>query len=153
MSSFLERLEWESPKLLWGLIFRLAPVFTSLDQDSVIHYYAKEDNGYWLKFCHIGSEIDDKTLSVLTDWWFAKNSLIDLTVANQSNLMVETESFSTLKWKDKLKSELKEEVLIELGKESEIGNSTLERLSLFSKVLLGLTSLLLASQMLVILSK
>jgi len=76
-----------------------------------------------------------------------------LTVANQSNLMVETESFSTLKWKDKLKSELKEEVLIELGKESEIGNSTLERLSLFSKVLLGLTSLLLASQMLVILSK
>jgi len=67
--------------------------------------------------------------------------------------MVETESFSTLKWKDKLKSELKEEVLIELGKESEIGNSTLERLSLFSKVLLGLTSLLLASQMLVILSK
>ena len=51
-----------------------------------------------------------------------------MTVANQSNLMVETESFSTLKWKDKLKSELKEEVLIELGKESEIGNSTLERL-------------------------
>lgn len=91
--------------------------------ESAIHYYAKEDNGYWLKFCHMGTEIDEKTLNVLTDRWFAKNSLIDFTVTNESNLMVETEN---LKWKEKLKSELKEELLIELGKKSELGNSTLE---------------------------
>ena len=101
----------------------------------------------------MGTEIDDKTLNVLTDRWFAKNSLIDFTVTNESNLMVETESFSTLKWKAKLKSELKEELLIELGKESEIRNFTLERLSLFSKVILGLNTILLASQILAIFSK
>ena len=53
---------------------------------------------------------------------------------NESNLMVEPESLSTLK--AKLKFELKEELLIELGKESEIGNSTLEFSKDFSKVLL-----------------
>ena len=54
--------------------------------------------------------------------------------------MVETESLSTLKWKAKLK----EELLIELVKESEIGNSTLEGLSLFQILLLvQLTTLLL----------
>jgi hypothetical protein len=115
--------------------------------ESAIHYYVKEDNGYWLKFCHMGTEIDEKTLNVLTDRWFAKNSLIDFTTTNKSNLMVETESLSNLKWKATLKSELKEELLIELG------NSTLERLSLFSKVLLGLNALLLAFQILAVFSK
>ena len=90
--------------------------------ESAIHYYVKEDNGYWLKFCHMGTEIDEKTLNVLTDRWFAKNSLIDFTATNESksNLMVENENLSILKWKSELKSELKEELLIELGKESEI---------------------------------
>lgn len=118
--------------------------------ESAIHYYVKEDNGYWLKFCHMGTEIDEKTLNVLTDRWFAKNSLIDFTTTNESNLMVETESLSNLEWKATLKSELselKEELLIELG------NSTLERLSLFSKVLLGLNALLLAFQILAVFSK
>jgi hypothetical protein len=124
--------------------------------ESAIHYYVKEDNGYWLKFCHMGTEIDEKTLNVLTDRWFAKNSLIDFTTTNESNLMVETESLSNLEWKATLKSELselKEELLIELGKESEIENSTLERLFLFSKVLLGLNALLLTFQILAVFSK
>ena len=68
---------------------------------------------------------------------------------NESNLMVETESLSTLKWKAKLKSELKEELLVELGKESEIRNFSKD----FSKVLLGITTLLVASQILAIFSK
>ena len=47
----------------------------------------------------MGTEIDDKTLNVLTDRWFVKNNLIDFTTTNESNLMVETESLSTLKAK------------------------------------------------------
>ena len=124
--------------------------------EAAIKYYAEKDDGYWLKFCHMGTEIDDKTLNVLTDRWFVKNNLIDFTTTNESNLMVETESLSTLK--AKLKSEVKEELLIE------IENSTLEfskDFSLkvtkkyldFSKVLIGITTLLLASQILAIVSK
>ena len=29
--------------------------------EAAIHYYAKERNGYWLKFCHMGTEIDEAT--------------------------------------------------------------------------------------------
>lgn len=75
--------------------------------EAAIQYYAKERYGYLLKFCHMGTEIDDKTLNVLTDHWFAKTqwsdevfesdtpgnpdkySLIDFTVTNGSNLKVE----------------------------------------------------------------
>lgn len=41
--------------------------------EAPIKYYVKEDDGYWLKFCHMGTEIDNKILNVLTDRWFAKN--------------------------------------------------------------------------------
>lgn len=75
--------------------------------ESAIHYYAKKDNDNWLKLCYMGSEINDKTLNVLTNRWFAKKSLIGFTVTNELNLMFGTESLSILKWKAKLKSELK----------------------------------------------
>ena len=75
--------------------------------EAAIHYYAEERDGYWLKLCHMGTEIDDKTLNVLTDRWFAKSqwsnevfehdtpgnpdeySLIDFTVTKDSNSKVE----------------------------------------------------------------
>ena len=110
--------------------------------EAAIQYYAKERDGYWLKFCHMGTEIDDKTLNVLTDRWFARNqwsnevfeddtpedpdkySLIDFTVTNDSNSKVEAESLASLKFKERLKAELKaelkEELRMELKKESEI---------------------------------
>ena len=44
--------------------------------EAAIKYYVEERDGYWLKFCHLGTEIDDKTLNVLTDRWFAKTSWI-----------------------------------------------------------------------------
>lgn len=44
--------------------------FTKKTIETAIQYYAKEQNGYWLKFCHMGTEIDDKTLNVLTNRWF-----------------------------------------------------------------------------------
>ena len=55
-------------------------IVKELTQETIeaeIHYYVKESNGYWLKFCHMGTEIDDKTLNVLTDRWFAKTQLSD----------------------------------------------------------------------------
>ena len=45
--------------------------------EAAIHYYVKEDYGYWLKFCHMETEIDDKTLNVWTDRWFAKTQWSD----------------------------------------------------------------------------
>ena len=96
--------------------------------ESAIHYYAEKENGYWLKFCHMGTEIDEKTLDVLTDRWFAKSqwieegfeyntpgnpyqyNLIDFTVTNDSNLKVEVESLANIKFKAKLKAELKAEL-------------------------------------------
>jgi hypothetical protein len=83
--------------------------------EAAIHYYAKHDNGYWLKFCHMGTEIDEKTLNILTDRWFARDNLIDFTATNEFNLIVE-----------KLKSELKEELLIELKTKTKTENSTSE---------------------------
>jgi len=80
----------------------------------------------------MGTEIDDKTLNVLTDRWFAKSqwnnevfehdtpenpdeySLIDFTVTNDSNSKVEAESLASIKFKAKLKAELKEEFRTEL---------------------------------------
>jgi hypothetical protein len=44
--------------------------------EAAIKYYVEERDGYWLKFCHLGTEIDDKTLNVLTDRWFAKTQWI-----------------------------------------------------------------------------
>ena len=100
--------------------------------EAAIQYYAKERDGYWLKFCHMGTEIDEKTLNVLTDRWFAKTqwsdevfeydrpgnpdkySLIDFTVTNDSNLKVEEESLASLKFKARLKAELKAELKEEL---------------------------------------
>ncbi len=88
----------------------------------------------------MGTEIDDKTLNVLTDRWFAKTkwsdevfeydtpgnpdkySLIDFTVTNDSNLKVEEESLASLKFKARLKAELKaelkEELKVELQQQS-----------------------------------
>ena len=37
MGSFLESLERKTPKLLWGVIFMLMLIFTSLDKDSLIY--------------------------------------------------------------------------------------------------------------------
>ncbi len=110
--------------------------------EAAIHYYAKERDGYWLKFCHMGTEIDEKTLNVLTDRWFAKTqwsdevfehdipenpdnySLIDFTLTKDSQSKVEAESLASLKFKARLKAELKaelkEELRMELKKESEI---------------------------------
>ena len=31
--------------------------------EGAIKYYAKEDDGYWFKFWHMGTGIDDKTLN------------------------------------------------------------------------------------------
>ena len=104
--------------------------------EAAIQYYAKEHDGYWLKFYHMGTEIDDKTLNVLTDRWFAKTqwidevfeydtpgnpdkySLIDFTVTNDSNLKVEEESLASLKFRARLKAELKEELKVELHQQS-----------------------------------
>ena len=88
----------------------------------------------------MGTEIDDKTLNVLTDRWFAKTqwgdevfeydtpgnpdkySLIDFTVTNDSDLKVEEESLASLKFKARLKAELKaelkEELKVELHQQS-----------------------------------
>lgn len=103
--------------------------------ESAIQYYAKERDAYWLKFCHMGTEIDDKTLNSLTDRWFAKSqwsaevfeydtpgnpdeySLIDFTVSNDSNLKVEAESLASIKFKARLKAELKAELKEELKAE------------------------------------
>jgi hypothetical protein len=103
--------------------------------EAAIQYYAKERDGYWLKFCHMGTEIDDKTLNLLTDRWFARTqwsnelfeydtpenpdeySLIDFTLTKDSNLKVEAESLASLKLKAKLKAELKEELKEELRME------------------------------------
>ena len=108
--------------------------------EAAIQYYAKERDGYWLKFCHMGTEIDDKTLNVLTDRWFAKTqwsnevfeydtpgnpdkySLIDFKITKDSNLKVEEESLASLKFKARLKAELKaelkEELKVELHQQS-----------------------------------
>lgn len=82
------------------------------------------------------TEIDDKTLNVLTHRWFAKTqwsdkvfehdtpgnpdkySLIDFSVTNDSNLKVEEESLASLKFKAELKAELKEELKVELHQQS-----------------------------------
>ena len=40
--------------------------------EPTIKDYVEEDNGCWLKFCLMGTEIDDKTLDFLTDRWFVK---------------------------------------------------------------------------------
>lgn len=100
--------------------------------EATIKHYVEEDNGYWLKFCHMGTEIDDKTLDILTDRWFAKTqwrnevfeydtpgnpnkySLIDFTVTNDSNSKIESESLASIKFKAKLKAELKAELKEEL---------------------------------------
>ena len=109
--------------------------------EAAIKYYVEERDGYWLKFCHLGTEIDDKTLNVLTDRWFAKTQwihevfdevttgnpyeygLIDFKITNDSNLKVEEESLASLKFKARLKpelkAELKEALRMELKKESE----------------------------------
>jgi len=112
--------------------------------EAAIHYYAEERDGYWLKFCHMGTEIDDKTLNVLTDRWFAKTqwsnevfeydtpgnpekySLVDFTVTNDSNSKVEAESLASLKFKARLKAELKAELKEELKEElrMELKNSS-----------------------------
>ena len=90
----------------------------------------------------MGTEIDEKTLNVLTDRWFAKTqwsdevfehdipenpdnySLIDFTLTKDSQSKVEAESLASLKFKARLKAELKaelkEELRMELKKESEI---------------------------------
>lgn len=80
----------------------------------------------------MGTEIDAKTLNVLTDRWFAKQewgaevfeydrpenvdeySLMDFTVTSHSNLNVEKESLASLKFKARLKAELKAELIKEL---------------------------------------
>ena len=38
----------------------------------------------------MGTEITQKALDVLTERWFAKNSLIDFNVTNESNLFIDT---------------------------------------------------------------
>ena len=63
--------------------------FTKERIESAIHYYASEENGYWLKLCHMGTEIDEKTLDVLTDSWFAKNSLIVSSVNSWKEIQVQ----------------------------------------------------------------
>lgn len=103
--------------------------------EATIKHYVEEDNGYWLKFYNMGTEIDDKTLDILTDRWFAKTqwsnevfeydtpgnpydySLINFTVTNDSNSKVESESLASIKFKAKLKTELKEELKIEFQQE------------------------------------
>ena len=76
----------------------------------------------------MGIEIGDKTLNVLTNRWFTKTqwsdevlkydipgnpdkyNLIDFIVTNESNLKVEEESLPSLKFKARLKAELKAEL-------------------------------------------
>jgi len=101
---------------------------------AAIHYFVKEREGYWIKFYHLGTEIDDKTLNVLTDRWFAKQewitevyendievnplkgSLIDFTVSQDSDSKIELENFATIKFKAKLKAELRVELQQEFEK-------------------------------------
>ena len=82
------------------------------------------------------TEIENKTLNILTDRWFGKTqwnnevfeydtlgnpdkySLIDFIVTNDSNLKVEEESLASLKFRARLKAELKEKLKVELQQQS-----------------------------------
>ena len=46
---------------------RIVKELTKKTIEGAIQYYVKKRDGYWLKFCHMGTETDDKTLNVLTD--------------------------------------------------------------------------------------
>lgn len=70
--------------------------------EAAIRYYVTEDNGYWLKFYHLGTEIDDKTLNVLTDRWFAKQQW--LREVDQHNPPGNPYEYSLIDWIVSLKT-------------------------------------------------
>lgn len=66
MGSFLERLERESPKFLWGLILMLMLVFTSLDQDSVIQNHNTSISPSYTEKIRGGSKPTEKIVIIQT---------------------------------------------------------------------------------------
>ena len=53
-----------------NFVYPVAPsiVVKELTKETIedaIKYYVEEDDGYWLKFCHLGTEIDPKPLGAV----------------------------------------------------------------------------------------
>ena len=76
MSSFLERLERESPKFFWGLILMLMLVFTSLDKDSVISNHNTSTSPSYTEHVRGGSEPTKKIVIIQTS--LGKRKKIDI---------------------------------------------------------------------------
>lgn len=109
----------------------LVEEFTKENIEAAIHYYATKDDGYWLKLYHMGSEITEETLDILTDRWFAQSqwssevfndnapgnpsqyNLMDFTLPNESK----PESLENLKFKARLKATSKDKLKEELREE------------------------------------